>query len=134
MNERDNSDSSKIEELYMEIIAEFEDAYSGLFVKGVTDPEVIKKGDLNELGKSLQRMSEFMDNRIQDLEYEPQKEELDKTLSRLKMTNKAIFQMGKEIEMMKSSEPMDYHWYLIGALVMNLISLFNHIEIHMDYH
>ena len=31
--------------------------------------------------------------------------------------------------MMETAQPMDYHWYLIGALVMNLISLFNHIQI-----
>jgi hypothetical protein len=118
----------------MQIVADLEDICSSLFLKGVTYPKVIKKGDISEIGKSLQRISEFFDNRIEDLEFQPQKEEIDKTLFRLKRTNKVIWKMGKEIEMMKTSEPRDYHWYIIGVLIMNLISLFNHIEIHMEYH
>lgn len=134
MSENETATSSQIEKIYMEIIADFEDIYSEFFLKGLTDPENIKKGDLKEIGTSLKRISEFLSNRIEDLEFQSQKEESDKTLSRLKRTNKAIFEMGKEIENMKTSEPGNYHGYIVGALIMNLISLFNHIEIHMEYH
>jgi len=134
MNVNETDTSRGIEKIYMDIIADFEDTYSGFFLKGITDPEIIKKGNLKEIGTSLQRISEFLGNRIEDLESQSLKEEADKALSRLKRTNKAISEMGKEIEMIKTDEPKNYHWYIVGALIMNLISLFNHIEIHMEYH
>jgi hypothetical protein len=95
MNSENIQSSTKIEELCIQIVADLEDTYSGLFLRGVTDPEVIKKGDIAEIGKSLQRISEFFDNRLEDLEFPPQKEEIDKTLFRLKRTNKVIWENGK---------------------------------------
>lgn len=33
----------KIEESFLEIISGFKESYSGLFIKGVTDPEAVEK-------------------------------------------------------------------------------------------
>lgn len=126
--------SINIEKSFLSIVEEFEESYSGIFIKGITDPEIIEKGDLEEFGKSLTRISEFLDNRLEDLEFESQEEKVDKIKSRLKKSVKVVHEMGNEIESMKTKEPRDYHWYVIGALAVVLIGLFDYIEIHMEYH
>ena len=124
----------KIEESFLEIINGFKESYSGLFIKGVTDPEVIKEGNLAEIGKSLTRISEFLDNRLQDLEFEASEEKVNEINSRLKTAVKVVQEMGKEIESMETQEPRDYHWYVVGALAVVLIGLFDYIEIYMEHH
>jgi hypothetical protein len=124
----------KIEESFLEIISGFKESYSGLFIKGVTDPEVIKEGNLAEIGKSLTRISEFLDNRLQDLEFDASEEKVNEINSRLKTAVKVVQKMGKEIESLETQEPRDYHWYVVGALAVVLIGLFDYIEIYMEHH
>ena len=124
----------EIEESFLEIIKAFKESYSGLFIKGVTDPEVIKEGNLKEIGTSLTRISEFLDNRLQDLEFEASEEKVNEINSRLKTAVKVVQEMGKEIESMETQEPRDYHWYVVGALAVVLIGLFDYIEIYMEHH
>lgn len=124
--------SNPIEASFLEIIKEFEESYSGIFIKGVTDPEVIKKGDLEEIGKSLTGISEFLDNRLQDLEF-PSEYETNRIKTRLERAVKTIQEIGNEIKSMKTQEPRDYHWYVVGSLAVVLISLFDYIEIYTDH-
>lgn len=124
----------EIEESFLEIINGFKESYSGLFIKGVTDPEVIKDGNLAEIGMSLTRISEFLDNRLQDLEFEASEEKVNEINSRLKTTIKVVNEMGNEIKSMENQEPQDYHWYVVGALAVVLIGLFDYIEIYMEHH
>ena len=124
----------KIEESFLEIIKDFKESYNGIFIKGVTDPEVIKEGDLEKIGKSLTRISEFLDNRLQDLEFEASEEKVNEINSRLKTAVKVVQEMGKEIESMETQEPRDYRWYVVGALAVVLIGLFDYIEIYMEHH
>ncbi len=122
-----------IENAFLKIIEEFKESYSGIFIKGVTDPEIIKKGDLEKIGISLARISEFLDYRLKDLEFQSQEEKIDKIRSRLEKAVTAIHEMGKGIESMKTPEPDDYHWYVVGALAVVLIGLFDYIEIYTDH-
>jgi len=122
----------KIEESFLSIIEEFKESYSGLFIKGATDPEVIKEGDLEKIGKSLKRMSEFLNMRLQDLEFQGEEDKIKKIESRLEKATIAIYEMGNEIESMKTKEPRDYHWYVVGALAVSLIGLFDYIEMYTD--
>ncbi|MGB9979932.1 hypothetical protein [Methanobacterium sp.] len=124
----------KIEESFLEIIKDFKGSYSGIFIKGVTDPEVIKEGNLEKIGTSLTRISEFLDNRLQDLEFDASEEKVNEINSRLKTAVKVINEMGKEIESLENQEPRDYHWYVVGALAVILIGLFDYIEIYMEHH
>lgn len=124
----------EIEESFLEIIKAFKESYSGLFIKGVTDPEVIKDGNLEEIGTSLTRISEFLDNRLQDLEFEASEEKVNAINSRLKTAVKVVNEMGNEIKSLENQEPKDYHWYVVGALAVVLIGLFDYIEIYMEHH
>jgi hypothetical protein len=124
----------EIEESFLENIKAFKESYSGLFIKGVTDPEVIKEGNLNEIGTSLTRISEFLDNRLQDLEFEASEEKVNEINSRLKTAVKVVNEMGNEIKTLENHEPKDYHWYVVGALAVVLIGLFDYIEIYMEHH
>ncbi len=124
----------EIEESFLEIIKAFKESYSGLFIKGVTDPEVIKEGNLEEIGISLTRISEFLDNRLQDLEFEDGEEKVKEINSRLKTAVKVVNEMGNKIKSLENHEPQDYHWYVVGALAVVLIGLFDYIEIYMEHH
>ena len=122
-----------IEESFLEIIKDFKESYSGLFIKGVTDPKIIKEGNLEKIGKSLTRISEFLDNRLQDLEFETSEEKINEINSRLKVAVKVVNEMGNEIKSLENHEPGDYHWYVVGALAVALIGLFDYIEIYIEY-
>ena len=124
----------KIEESFLEIIKGFKESYSGLFIKGVTDPEIIKEGNLSEIGKSLTRISEFLDNRLQDLEFEASEEKVYEINSRLKTAVEVVNKMGNEIKSLENQEPRDYHWFVVGALAVVLVGLFDYIEIYMEHH
>ncbi len=123
----------KIEESFLEIINEFKESYSGIFIKGVTDPNIIKEGNLEKIGKSLTRISEFLDNRLQDLEFETSEEKVNEINSRLKVAVKVVNKMGNEIKSLENYEPEDYHWYVVGTLAVVLMGLFDYIEIYMEY-
>jgi hypothetical protein len=123
-----------IEESFLEIIKDFKESSSGLFIKGVTDPEIIKEGDLKKIGKSLIRISEFLDNRLQDLEFEASEEKVIEINSRLKTAVKVVNEMGNEIKSLENHEPRDYHWYVVGTLAVVLIGLFDYIEIYIEHH
>ena len=134
MNTENKSYDAKIEESFSEIIEDFKESSSGLFIKGVTDPKIIKEGDLKKIGKSLTRISEFLDFRLQDLEIQPREKKVENIELRLKTAVNVINKMGNEIESMKTQEPEDYHWYIVGTLAVALIGLFDYIEIYMEYH
>lgn len=74
MDTENKPNLDKIEESFLSIIGDLEESYGGIFRKGITDPKVIKKGDLEEFGKSLIRISEFLDNRLEDLEFQEEEE------------------------------------------------------------
>ena len=133
MNSEDRPNPAKIKKSFLNIIEGFQESSSGLFIKGVTDPRVIEKGDLEEIGKSLTRISDFLDTRLQDLEFQSQEEKVDKIRSRLNKALEVINKMGYEVESVKTQEPNDYHWYIIGALTVVMMGLFDYIEIHMEY-
>ncbi len=124
----------KFEESFLEIINDFKESSSGLFIKGVTDPKVIKDGNLEEIGKSLKRISEFLDYRLPDLEFDAGEEKVNEINSRLKTAVKVIHEMGNNLESIKTQETEDYHWYIIGTLAVVLIGLFDYIEIYMEHH
>ena len=134
MDTENKSYQANIEESFLEIINGFKESYSGLFIKGVTDPEVIKEGNLEEIGTSLTRISEFLDNRLQDLELESDEEKVNEINLRLKTAVKVVNEMGNEIKSLENHEPRDYHWYVVGALAVVLIGLFDYIEIYMEHH
>ncbi len=56
----DKPDLNKIEESFIDMINHFEASSSTSFIKGMVDPNIIKKGDLKEIGKSLQNISDFL--------------------------------------------------------------------------
>ena len=134
MDTENKSHQANIEESFLEIIKDFKESYSGIFIKGVTDPEVIKEGDLKKIGTSLTRISEFLDNRLQDLELEATEEKVNAINSRLKDAVKVVNDMGNEIKSLENNEPRDYHWYVVGTLAVVLIGLFDYIEINMEHH
>ena len=134
MDTENNANQIKIEESFLEIIKGFKESYSGLFIKGVTDPEVIEEGNLEKIGTSLTRISEFLDNRLQDLEFEASEEKVNEINSRLKTAVKVVSEMGNEIKSLENHEPRDYHWYVVGTLAVVLIGLFDYIEIYMEHH
>lgn len=134
MSAENESYQVKIEESFLEIIKGFKESYSGLFIKGMTDPEIIKEGNLEEIGKSLTRISEFLDFRLQDLEFQASEEKVNKINSRLKTAVRVLHEMGNEIESIGTQEPRDYHWYVVGALGVVLIGLFDYIEIYIEHH
>lgn len=134
MDTENRSYQANIEESFLEIIKDFKESYSGIFIKGVTDPEIIKEGDLKKIGTSLTRISEFLDNRLQDLEFEASEEKVNAINSRLKNAVKVVNDMGNEIKSLENNEPRDYHWYVVGTLAVVLIGLFDYIEIYMEHH
>ena len=134
MDAENKSHQANIEESFLEIIKDFKESYSGIFIKGVTDPQVIKEGNLKKIGESLTRISEFLDNRLQDLEFEASEEKVNAINSRLKDAVKVVNDMGNEIKSLENNEPRDYHWYVVGTLAVVLIGLFDYIEIYMEHH
>ena len=122
------SDPVNIEKSFLEIINDFKESYSGLFIKGVTDPEIIKKGDLNKIGTSLIGISEFLDYRLQDLNFQSNEKKVEEIELRLKTAVKVVREMGNKIKFIETQEPDDYHWYIVGTLTVVLIALFDYIE------
>ena len=124
----DKSDLSKIEESFVDMINHFEASASTSFIKGMIDPNVIKKGDLKEIGKSLQAVSDFLMIKAKTMELLPYESEEGETKLRLDHYIKSLNDIGKEIEKSDAKELHDYHWSIIGMLIIITFSLFDHIE------
>ncbi|MCZ3365103.1 hypothetical protein [Methanobacterium veterum] len=122
------SDLSKIEESFTDMINHFEASASTSFIKGMVDPNVIKRGDLKEIGKSLQDVSDFLMIKAKTLELLPYESEEGETKMRLDHYIKALNDIGKELEKSEAKELHDYHWSIIGMLIIIIFSLFDHIE------
>lgn len=124
----DKPDLSKIEESFIDMINHFEVSASTSFIKGMVDPNVIKKGDLKEIGKSLQVVSDFLMIKAETLELLPYESEEGRTKMRLNHYINALKDMGKELEKSDAKELHDYHWSIIGMFIIITFSLFDHIE------
>ncbi|MEN6293493.1 MAG: hypothetical protein ABFC34_05800 [Methanobacterium sp.] len=124
----DKPDLSKIEESFTDMINHFETSASTSFIKGMVDPTVIKKGDLNEIGKSLQDVSDFLLIKAKAMELLPYESEEGRTKMRLDHYIQALNDMGKELEKSEAKELHDYHWSIIGMFIIIIFSLFDHIE------
>ena len=124
----DKPDLNKIEESFIEMINHFEKSSSTLFIKGMVDPDIIKKGDLKEIGKSLKQISAFLDIKTRDLDLLPYESEEGRTEMRLDHYIRALKDIGNELEKSDAKELHDYHWSIIGMLIIIIFSLFDHIE------
>ncbi|OEC84951.1 MULTISPECIES: hypothetical protein [Methanobacterium] len=124
----DKPDLSKIEESFIDMINHFEASASTSFIKGMVDPNVIKKGSLKEIGKSLQDVSDFLMIKAKTLELLPYESEEGETKMRLDYYIQALNDIGKELEKSEAKELHDYHWSIIGMFIIIIFSLFDHIE------
>jgi|GEM_PF-2089931 len=127
-----NKTSLKFEELFLTYIKDMGETSGGFF--SVVNPEIIEKGNPQEIGQELQITADILESRLNDIEFQPYEYEKGKTGSRLKGAINTLRKMGKEMENMTTPEPKEYHWYII-AITMDIISsLFNHIEIYITEH
>ena len=130
MNNLDNDPHiKKIQEHFMKLIENYDDPICLLFVKCVINSE---KGNLSEIGKSFQKISEFLLNRIYDLEFKSEEKGNPGRNIRLEVALESINEIGKELEQMEDEEQCSYHWSIIGILLIIIMSLFNHIEIDTE--
>lgn len=121
-------DLNKIEESFTYMINHFEASSSTSFIKGMVDPNIIKKGDLKEIGKSLQDVSDFLMIKAMNLELLPYESEEGGMEMRLDHYINALKDMGRELEKSDAEEVNDYHWSIVGMLIIVIFSLFDHIE------
>ena len=124
----DKPDLNKIEESFIDMINHFEASSSTSFIKGMVDPNIIKKGDLKEIGKSLQNVSDFLLIKARNLDLLPYESEEGGTEMRLDHYINALNDIGKELEKSDAKELHDYHWSIIGMFIVIIFSLFDHIE------
>lgn len=120
--------SLNIEKLFLEYIRDMGETPGGFI--GLLNPEILEEGDPKKLGRQIQIMASILENRIEDIDFEPWEYEKGKTRSRLKESLGVYSEMGKEIENMTEFEPKEYHLYVIAILIDIISSLFNHIESH----
>ena len=130
----DKPDLSKIEESFSEMMEHFKKSSSTLFIKGMVDPDIIEKGDLKEIGKSLQQISDFLKIKAKDLELLPYESEEGRTKMRLDHYIGALKDIGAELEKSDAKEVHDYHWSIIGMLIIIIFSLFDHIANYREEH
>ncbi len=124
----DKPDLSKIEKSFLDMIGHFEASSSTSFIKGMVDPNIIKKGDLKEIGKSLQDVSDFLMIKARNLELLPYESEVGGMEMRLDHYINALKDIGRELEKSDAKELHDYHWSIIGMFIVIIFSLFDHIE------
>lgn len=124
----DKPNLNKIEDCFIDMVNHFEASQSSLFIKGMVDPNIIKNGDLKEIGKSLQDVSDFLMIKANTLEFLPYETEEDSTKMRLDHYINTLKEIGKELEKLNAKEVHDYHWSIIGMLLIIIFSLFDHIE------
>ena len=124
-----NKTSPELEKLFSKYIKDMGETSGGFF--SFVSPDAIKEGNPKEIGQELQKGAYILENRLEDIEFQPYEYEKGKTGWRLKEALNTLRQMGKEMENMGDQEPNEYHWYII-ALIMDIVSsLFNHIEIYI---
>jgi hypothetical protein len=123
----DKPNLNKIEKSFLEMIGHFEKSSSTLFIKGMVDPDIIKKGNLKEIGKSLQEISDFLKIKANDLELLSYESEEGRTRMRLDYYIEVLNDIGKELKKSDAKEVHDYHWSIIGTLIIIIFSLFDHI-------
>ena len=127
-----NKTSFKFEKLFSKYINDMGETPGGFI--SIVNLKTIEEGNLKEIGQGLQKSADILDNRLEDIEFQPYEYEKGKTRSRLKEALNTLREMGKEIENRTTQESKEYHWYLI-AITMDIISsLFNHIEIYLTEH
>ncbi len=127
-----NKTSPELEKLFLKYIDEMGET-SGGFI-GFVNSNTIKEGNPKIIGQELQKATDILEARLEDIEFQPYEYEKGKTRSRLNEALNTLSEMGKEMENMTVQESKEYHWYII-AITMDIISsLFNHIEIYLTEH
>ena len=125
--------SPEIEKLFLKYLSDMGKTPGGIF-GGFISPKIIEEGNPKEIGQMIQIGADFIESRMEDIEFQSYEYELGKTRSRLIEALNIYREMGKEMQNMTEDEPKEYHWYILAILMDIISSLFNHIEIYITEH
>jgi len=95
---------------------------------GLNDADIFRNGDLEKIGRLIQKSVEILEVRINRIEFQPSERELGGTLARLKAGIDSLKNLGKMMESKEEIEKNDYHWLIVGDLVMTIAGLLDYIE------
>lgn len=124
--------SLKLEKLFLKYISDIGETPGGFI--GIIDSDTIAEGNPKRIGQELQKATDILESRLEDIEFQPYEYEKGKTRSRLKESLNILREMGKEMENVTAPESKEYHWYIIAVTMDIISSLFNHIEIYLTEH
>ncbi len=95
---------------------------------GLLDADVFRGGDPKDLGEILQSFAERLARRTEFIEFVPDEMRNGGAKPRLDGAIASLAQQGEELKDRQRREPEDYHWEIIGSLVLCIAALLDHME------
>ena len=95
---------------------------------GLVDADVFRGGDPKDLGEILQLFAERLDRRTEFIEFVPDETRNGGAKPRLEGAIASLARQGEELKQRRRREPEDYHWEIIGSLVLCITALLEHME------
>lgn len=95
---------------------------------GANDADVFRNGSPTYLAEVIEAMVVALRKRTSTIPFDAADRENGGAEARLGVSISRLAELGKVLAKRKVDEPDDYHWEIIGALVMIISSLLEHIE------
>jgi len=102
--------------------------FFGLTRCDLIDADMFRRGNPKHLGELLEAFSMGLARRIEFLEFVPDEALPGGPQARLEANIEAFASMAKRLKRRRQEEPEDYHWEIIGSLVVCIAALLDHLE------
>jgi len=114
--------------------AEIEHDFSMLFgegrggLDGILHADLFRTGDTIGIAELLDLTADHLEERFASLDYGPWEERNGRPKVRLGLMPERLRRSAETMRELGEDEPDDYHWEIIGALLMAVASLLDHLE------
>ncbi len=92
------------------------------------DADVFRLGSPADIAKAITLMARHIETRTHGLSWSPDEGAPGGSLARLQSAAKSLQRLATDMASRRKEEPEDYHWEIVGKLVLCLSDLFDHLE------
>ncbi len=92
------------------------------------DADFFRSGNLKSIGKALINGADAMEKRLKAIKFEPEDYENGGIKTRLDSYINRLRRLATHMTALKTKEPEDYHWEIVGCLIGTIDALLSKLE------
>lgn len=91
------------------------------------DADVFRSGDIRSLGKVIEHFAEHLHKRARHIQWPSTAN--GSSWARIESAIKSLHSLAADMKASRAKEPQDYHWLIIGELVLVITALLDELGV-----